>query len=491
MAPRFLVLCVLLACGGSDETGGAPVAPGGSSGGSSAEEPTVTSEDLRALVSLAADGTSREEALQLTEAIGGDLGGASEERRAAVARAMGAAFLAIEGTAPIDHRLRIALLRGLDATESDAAKVPLTAIALRIDADQNFLFNRLALETMMPQVGASDVDALVQALFLYPPWNPAMRMNDLAASAIARVGEPALRPLLAVLAGSHPEARALATAYVEALEERADGAFEVPSAASVMKQQAFDALGLLGHAGALQPLLVESRGSDPLARVGAVMALVSLSPSLDDRAPVREAIIRVYEAATDVRQKAQLVASARRAMDGALADFFVRVAADEDEDPSVRLQAAEAFALVASAEQTAAFRRVVRSAGPIEPQVAALEPALREAERCAALACWVEAFGAHARDGDALLARKAAAMLAQLGRDDQRAISALVAQLGHRDMTIRLAALRALDWVAIRGSRAAVERIDELGESEAGRAIWTQFAREAIPVQGRLVARRR
>ena len=52
-----------------------------------------------------------------------------------------------------------------------------------------------------------------------------------------------------------------------------------------------------------------------------------------------------------------------------------------------------------------------------------------------------------------------------------------------------MAAVQALDRVATEGSEAAIEKIEQLREQEQGRAIWNQFAREALPIEARLRAR--
>ena len=84
---------------------------------------------------------------------------------------------------------------------------------------------------------------------------------------------------------------------------------------------------------------------------------------------------------------------------------------------------------------------------------------------------------------------KLALMLGRLGRDNAQVIEALVSKLDHVDVQVRLSAVAALDRVATSGNQAAIDKIAELEEQEAGRAVWTQFSREALPIQARLRAR--
>lgn len=483
MDRRAFALSVLLACGSPDQGGPPADADDGTSGAETVDP------QLEALVDLAGDAAERTEALSLAEEVRGSLAEASDERREAIASAMGRALLTIEGTAGADNRLRIALLRGLGESEAEAARAPLTAIARRQRADQSFLINRMALELLAGRREEANVPVLIEGLFLSDAANPAMRMNDIAANGLARLGEAAVEPLLEVLAGTRPGVAELVESYVDLVEARL-GARGGPTAEQVRVAEALYGLGLLGHRSTLRPLLEVSRHEDATLRLGAVMALVSLRPSLEDGEPIREALLRVYEAATEVQQQAHLLASARRLGDPELAPFLLGVAQQSDLDPSLRLAAAHGYALLAPTADRA-FGRLTRDR-ELGGHFAELVPLLAEGEHCSELACWVQAFQTHTQGPvDPALAEKAAMQIGQLGRLDPRAISALVAQLGHREIQVRLAALRALDRIAVHGSAAAVQRIDELRASEEGRAIWSNFALEALPVQARLIARGR
>jgi hypothetical protein len=80
-------------------------------------------------------------------------------------------------------------------------------------------------------------------------------------------------------------------------------------------------------------------------------------------------------------------------------------------------------------------------------------------------------------------------MLGRYAKGNETAIDALVSQLGSDDIGVRLAALIALDQIAVKGSQGAVAKVDELRSHEEGQSVWTQFRREALPIQARLRSR--
>ena len=47
----------------------------------------------------------------------------------------------------------------------------------------------------------------------------------------------------------------------------------------------------------------------------------------------------------------------------------------------------------------------------------------------------------------------------------------------------------ATDQIAVKGSTAAVAKIDELRTREEGQSVWTRFRGEALPIQARLRSR--
>ena len=80
-------------------------------------------------------------------------------------------------------------------------------------------------------------------------------------------------------------------------------------------------------------------------------------------------------------------------------------------------------------------------------------------------------------------------MLGRYGKGNQKAIDALVGQLGSEELGVRLAALMATDQIAVKGSTAAVAKIDERRTREEGQSVWTRFRGEALPIQARLRSR--
>jgi hypothetical protein len=94
-----------------------------------------------------------------------------------------------------------------------------------------------------------------------------------------------------------------------------------------------------------------------------------------------------------------------------------------------------------------------------------------------------------ASSADASTSRKGAYMLGRYGSGNGKAIDALVGQLGSDELGVRLAALMAIDQIAVDGNAAAVAKIDELRTREQGQSVWTRFRVEALPVQARLRSR--
>jgi HEAT repeat protein len=99
--------------------------------------------------------------------------------------------------------------------------------------------------------------------------------------------------------------------------------------------------------------------------------------------------------------------------------------------------------------------------------------------------CWVSKAGS----AEAAKARKGAYMLGRFATGNQKAIDALVGQLGSEDLGVRLSALMAVDRIAVDGSPPAVAKIDDLRTREEGQSVWTRFRGEALPVQARLRSR--
>jgi HEAT repeat protein len=101
------------------------------------------------------------------------------------------------------------------------------------------------------------------------------------------------------------------------------------------------------------------------------------------------------------------------------------------------------------------------------------------------LACWIKRLD----DKDENVARKATYMLARLGRGKDEAVNALVAKIDDPRELVRGDVLSALDFVAIKGSSAGVQKIDQVRRAEDGRAIWNHVKERALSTQARLVGR--
>jgi HEAT repeat protein len=178
----------------------------------------------------------------------------------------------------------------------------------------------------------------------------------------------------------------------------------------------------------------------------------------------------------------------RHLYDSDLMPFFLEQAGDKELHPQVRIEAVVAYALLANADETRALKSLIRrepasADGGERENFEKNNPALDAATACNEdLSCWIGKLA----DEDALIVRKASYMLGRYGRGHAEAVTALVDKLGHNDIAVRLAALTALDRIATDGSEAAVAKIDELQETEEGRKIWSDFSREALPIQARL-----
>lgn len=419
--------------------------------------------------------------------------------KAAVVEAIAAAIRKITQARPIDNRLRVELLRSLGALDHESAQPVLVEIALRQDESQNFLINRLAAQQLGNSAGPATIQPMIKGLFLFAPSNPGMRMNDVAAEVLVRVGQPAVEPLLGVLNGTNAEANEIAEAYIEAVRQRDEGAAEQMSVRQITGGEATFTLGALGFRDAMEPLLAETQADDMFRRVNGSIALVRLNHNAADRTRVREALMRVYTTLDDdptaVQSKAQLVAAMRSLYDGEYIPFFREQAAESDLHPVVRLAAVTATAMLADKAAAEGLQSWIASLDregennddPYFQQFQqGTEKAIAVAIECDSdIACYIGKLG----DSDVDVARKAAFMLGRLGRGNADVITALVEKLSHPDVSVRLSVVAALDRVATEGSQEAVDKIDELRETEEGRSVWTNFSREALPIQARLRAR--
>ncbi len=427
-----------------------------------------------------------------------------DDKKGEIITAISTALERVTGARPVDNRMREAFIKSLGHFRDARALPALTRVATTQSEAQNFLFNRLAVEQISKVGDPSTIPVLIQSLFLFAPNNPALRMNDLAAEGLVRVGRPAYDPLLQLMRNENAEARAVAEAYLAAVRQRDAAAAEQMSVAGIVSGEATFALGALGMREALEPLATEATNEDFTRKMNGTLAMVRLNLEPTEFARVRDAIRATYAAVPDPQTqiglgiRAQLLAASGNLFDPEMMPFYLEQA-NKTDDPlvDVRIVAAEHYSLLANKNDAAAMRRLIEAepsgsdenatrAGFREAFETAVGPMLRAADECDEdIACWAGKLG----DSDEKVARKAAHMLGRLGRGNAAAITALVGKLDSRQLMVRFASLAALDHIAVAGSQEAVDKIDHMRESEAGTSNWNNFSREAVTGQARLRAR--
>ncbi|GAB4211151.1 MAG: hypothetical protein OHK0013_32570 [Sandaracinaceae bacterium] len=425
----------------------------------------------------------------------------------ALARALGR----VNGARGVDNRMRIEFIRTLGALRDPRTTAALSEVMLRQSENQNFLINRLAAEQLGLTADPAAVPALIRGLFIFDPANPAMRMNDVAAQALVRVGRPALQPLLETLAGRNAEATQIATAYIAAVRQRAPEAAAQMSPDAVVVGEAAYSLGQLGFREAIDPLLAEVNQLDEGERpdsieedprdeahmVAAALALVSINREASDTARIREALITVYNRLSpQIRpghaSRPQILVAMQHFQDPELLPFLIaraqRPARSQDDDPNIRILAFRGAILLANGTEIAQLQQIYQREpeGDSRDGFGEYEPLFAVTAECNAdLGCWTRKL----TDSNTLVVRKATYMVARYGRGNADAVSALVAQIGHPDEETRGEVLYALDFAATGGSPEAVARIDELRRQEEGRAIWQHTESLALAIQARLASR--
>lgn len=415
------------------------------------------------------------------------------DKKDELAAALGASIEKVRQARPIDNRMRVEMIRALGSLETRTASPFLTRVATAQVEEQNFLINRLAAQQLGQLADPAAVEPMIKGLYLFAPNNPAMRMNDVAAETLVRIGRPALEPLLALLRGDNAEANAIAEAYIAAVRQRDEQAASQMSVQQVVGSEATFTLGALGFPEAFDALVAETDAEDTFRKVNGAIALVRLNLSDAQVAQVRDKLRATYGGTSNdfegVAFKAQLIAAMRSLYDAGFLPFFLDQLKDADLHPQVRLEAVNAYALLASKEQMQALTqwlaRNTDDAYHENFQAAVAKPGEVATECDLDLACYMRKMS----DADKDVVRKAAFMIGRLGQGNAEAIGLLTEKLGHSDIEVRLAAVNALDRIATAGAPAAVAKIEELRAVEEGRAIWSQFSREALPIEARLLAR--
>lgn len=423
-----------------------------------------------------------------------------EAQKGQAVTAISTALRAVSQNRGVDNRMRIEFLRALGAIGDRRATPALTAVLLRQSETQDFLINRLAAEQMGLIADPESIPALIQALYLFAPNNPAMRMNDVAGQALVRIGRPALEPLLATLRGENAEANQIAVQYIVAVRARNAEAADQMTQQSIISNDAAFSLGQLGFREAIDPLIAESATPSEgdtvppaiAARImGAAIALVSINRDEADTARIRAALLAVF-ARVELPSQMQLLVGMQHFMDPGLLPFFAEKARRprdaDDEIPDQRILAYRAYAFLANAAETATIRTMQQAEpeGDTSSAWADFDPILAVSTECNEdLACWQTKL----TDASPMVARKAAYMVARYGRGNPAAVASLVAQIGNADEEVRGEVLYALDYAASGGSPEAIARIDALGTQEEGRAIWSHTESLARAIQARLQAR--
>ncbi|MDD9941678.1 MAG: hypothetical protein OXU20_11600 [Myxococcales bacterium] len=392
----------------------------------------------------------------------------------------------VEGARGLDNRLRKGFIEALGKLADKGATDTLIKIALSDNSDQNFLFNILAAQQLVKIADPKAVAPMIKGLFLAPADNPAMRMNDVATSALVAVGKPALQPLMDTLAGQNEEANQAVKNYIEAIRQKDANAAANLDPSAIIAGEATYALGKIGYRDSLDALIKETQSKHPDRRFAAALALPGINRTEADTAAVVGAMTKVYSQ-TDKQQRPQLLVAARHLYADEVMPFLYSVAkTTEKELPPVQMYGYVSYAMLADAEESAKLKPIFDKEEMLRPHLKEMEVAIAAAKACdRKVECWVGKLG----DKEKVVLRKAANMLARFGRGNQEAIAGLVKLFAHSDLEVRNEALYAVDYMATKGSQAAVDKIEEIEAREGGRSSWNNFKREALPTRSRLLLR--
>tara|TARA_B100001750_G_scaffold198277_1_gene171333 strand:- start:702 stop:2051 length:1350 start_codon:yes stop_codon:yes gene_type:complete len=446
------------------------------------------------LVDDAADPARHEAAFERARSLSAELADADADaaRRDAIATSFGRALAVTSGTEGITNRLRNELVRGLGSSGSPAAVAPLAATVRRVEGDQHFLFNRMAVVELGRLGDEAAIPVLIEALYLFDPDAPTLRADDVAAEALVRVGRAAVTPLLETLRGANPRVNAIVDSFITILQGA--GLTPLPSREEIVHGNAMWVLGSLGGPGVAEALLAETEAPQSSRRSAAAGALLRLAGPVEG--PVRERVEAVFSSTPagheGALERGQLLGSMGMALGGAFLPFLRERMVDLDLALERRVQAARLHARLADgAEVRAADATLARLPEDDELASYLMEPipswnAL--ARRCGdRLACYRRAL-ADAADGDGD-AVKAATMAGRFGVDDPATLEALVDRLDSRDVALRVALFTALDHAATHGSPRAVARIARMRIEEEGEPTWHAVAPIALMTQARLQLR--
>jgi HEAT repeat protein len=407
-------------------------------------------------------------------------------RRGEVVDKICTALKRVQGARGVDNRMRKGFIDVLGKLHDKRATPTLLEIALRQDESQNFLFNKLAVQQLVGIVDPTAVPSLVKALYMFDKNQPMMRMEEDADAALIAIGRPALAPLMEAARGANPEVNALVVLAIESIRRKSAEAAAALNKDTLIAREAVLTLGRLGYREALPLLLSEAGEDDRDRRMNAALALVGIMRTPQDTKPIVDAIEKVYEK-SDKQTRPQLLVAVRHMYADEVMPFLYSVAkTTETELPPVQAYGWMSYALLANKAEAKHLAPILEREELIRDELKDYRVTISAAEQCdEAVPCWIGKLG----DKNKIVVRKAANMLGRYGRGDEVAINALVGLLGHSDLEVRNEALSAIDVIAVRGSQAAVKKIDELQAAESGRSIWNNFSRQALPARSRLQLR--
>ncbi|HEX7479857.1 MAG TPA: hypothetical protein VF331_18795 [Polyangiales bacterium] len=410
------------------------------------------------------------------------------DKRGDVIAAICKALMRVDGARGADNRMRKSFIEVLGKLKDKRATDTLVKIALKRDASQNFLFSVLAAQQLVGIADPASVPAMIKALYWFDPKNPAMRMNDVATSALVAIGKPSLEPLLKVLRGEDQSANDTVKLYIESIKQKDSEAASKISPRATVSAEACFTVGKLGFREGLDALIEESKADDDTRRLAAALAMVSIVRTPEDTVKIVGELKRVYEAAKrDARP--QLLVAMRHLYATELMPFFLQQAKPkEGEISAIAMYAFEGYAMLGNKKEMADLKVLFDKEELFKDPVFTKDhaPLFAAADECdESVECW----SGKLKSDEKLLLRKAISMLARYGRSNDKAIHGLVQLFNHRDLEVRNEALGAVDAIAVKGSKEAVSKIDELETVEGGRSIWNNFKREALPTRSRLMLR--
>lgn len=392
----------------------------------------------------------------------------------------------VQGARGLDNRMRQSFVEALGMMKDKAGTDSLVKVMLSQDSNQNFLFNILAAQQLIGIADEKAVPALIKALYITDPNNPAMRMNDVAASALVAIGRPALQPVVEALEGKSEVANATAKLYIETVRQKDRKAAESLKVVNLVTAEAGFTLGKLGFREAVAPLIVESKNEDLERAFSGAIALVSINRSPKDTQAIVDSLTDVYRR-LELRQRPQMLVAMRHLYADEAMGFLRDVATTSQRDlPAVQMYGFVSYAMLADKSEVKAIKAVPSREPMLAPHLKPYQAVIAAANTCDRdVTCWIGKLS----DKDKVVVRKAANMLARFARGNTEAIGKLVELLGHKDLEVRNEVLYAVDYMATDGSQVAVDKIDALQDAEEGRSIWSNFKREALPARARLAAR--